>query len=118
MALDLVVLGNRVELTWPYLVLFGLGVVFLAAQHFLAFDKRLPPGPKPHWLWGNKIPEPYSWRHFESWSKQYGPVFTVYPTGRKPLVVVNSVHAANELLEKAGNVTACVSVPLLAHKLG
>jgi hypothetical protein len=31
-----------------------------------------PPGPKPHWLIGNEIPNDRQWLKFDEWSKQYG----------------------------------------------
>lgn len=52
---------------------------------------RLPPGPPPSLLWGNKIAQVYSWRQFYEISKQYGPLMTLW-SGTHPLVVCSSVE--------------------------
>lgn len=41
------------------------------------------------------------WKTFAQWSKQYGPVTLVRLLG-SPLVVINTVEAAHELLDKKG----------------
>ena len=91
----------------PYIV--GVAaVVFIcvAISRALAQDTEgLPPGPKPHWLFGNEIPQQYSWRYFAQLTEQYGGVFTIWQ-GRKPLVVVGTVDAADELMEKQAAFTA------------
>lgn len=85
----------------PLLVIFaGLFLaIFLLSRRQKAAYAGLPPGPGPHWLTGNIIPQQYSWRHFADLTKQYGGVFTIWH-GRTPLVVVGTVEAAEELLER------------------
>lgn len=58
---------------------------------------RLPPGPKPHWLLGNELPNKYPWRYFEQLTKEYGDqggegCITIWQ-GQTPLVVVGRVAA-------------------------
>jgi hypothetical protein len=60
---------------------FSFFFLSLAALTFLFIFKifsgqeaalRRPPGPKPHWLIGNKIPNDRQWLKFDEWSKEYG----------------------------------------------
>lgn len=48
----------------------------------------LPPGPKPHILFGNKIPR-HPWKYYLELSRTYGPLVTVWE-GTKPVVVCNT----------------------------
>jgi cytochrome P450 len=65
---------------------------------------RLPPGPTPIPFIGNKldIPESQPWVQFEKWSKQYGPVFTLW-IGRKPTLIISDPQIAVDLMEKRSN---------------
>ena len=65
---------------------------------------RLPPGPTPLPFIGNKldIPKSQPWLQFEKWSKEYGPVFTIW-IGRKPTLIVSDPHTAVDLMEKRSN---------------
>lgn len=87
-------------LPWPAYAGF-LAIVAVASARFLLkrpYDRSaLPPGPEPRFLTGNKIPRPYSWRYFETLTQRYGDVFTIW-LGRKPLVVVGTYKAANEIM--------------------
>ncbi|KDN35871.1 hypothetical protein RSAG8_11233, partial [Rhizoctonia solani AG-8 WAC10335] len=61
----------------------------------------LPPGPNQLPLIGNvhQIPPKEDWLTFNAWSKQYGDMFYLSIFGR-PLVVVNSMQIASDLLDK------------------
>ncbi|KAH7335607.1 cytochrome P450 [Rhizoctonia solani] len=61
----------------------------------------LPPGPKQMPLIGNvhQMPPKEDWLAFSAWSKQYGDMFYLSVLG-KPLVVVNSIQIASDLLDK------------------
>ncbi|KAK9898731.1 cytochrome P450 [Cystobasidium minutum MCA 4210] len=85
----------------------GLLLSWVLQQYTLHKKKyaRLPPGPQPHPLWGNKIAPLYSWRQFYGISKQYGPLMTLW-SGTKPLVVCSSVEKVTDLLEKNARATA------------
>lgn len=82
-------------------VSFVLVVAFLYIWHTRPCAQtkyaRLPPGPKPHWLLGNTLPNKYPWRYFEELTKQYGDhggegCITLWQ-GQTPLVVVGRVAA-------------------------
>lgn len=82
-------------------VSFVLVVAFLYIWHARPCAQtkyaRLPPGPKPHWLLGNTLPNKYPWRYFEELTKQYGDhggegCITLWQ-GQTPLVVVGRVAA-------------------------
>jgi len=62
---------------------------------------RMPPGPTPLPFIGNKLQLPRSrpWIQFQQWSKQYGPIFTIW-IGRKPTVIISDPVVAAELMEK------------------
>ncbi|KAF2867528.1 cytochrome P450 [Massariosphaeria phaeospora] len=62
---------------------------------------RMPPGPTPLPFVGNKhqLPNSQPWLQFQTWSKQYGPIFTIW-IGRKPTVVISDPVVAAELMEK------------------
>ena len=57
----------------------------------------LPPGPKPHWLLGNELPNKYPWRYFDRLTKQYedhgGEGCVTIWQGQTPLVIVGRVSA-------------------------
>lgn len=65
---------------------------------------RLPPGPTPIPFIGNKfdIPKSQPWIQFEKWSKQYGPIFTLW-IGRKPTLIISDPQIAVDLMEKRSN---------------
>lgn len=65
---------------------------------------RLPPGPTPIPFMGNKfdIPKSQPWIQFEKWSKQYGPIFTLW-IGRKPTLIISDPQIAVDLMEKRSN---------------
>ncbi|KAJ6508628.1 cytochrome P450 [Mycena sanguinolenta] len=65
----------------------------------------LPPGPKPRFLVGNlfDIPTKSAWITYTEWGKQYGDVVHVQMLG-KHVVILNSVKAATELLEKRATI--------------
>ena len=62
---------------------------------------RLPPGPTPIPFIGNKfdIPKSQPWVQFQKWSKQYGPIFTLW-IGRKPTLIISDPQIAVDLMEK------------------
>ncbi|EJD49807.1 cytochrome P450, partial [Auricularia subglabra TFB-10046 SS5] len=62
-----------------------------------------PPGPSPKWLIGNlfDMPSSSSWLRYSEWGKQYGEITYVNVFG-KPVVILNSLEACKELLERRG----------------
>ncbi|KAG2153775.1 cytochrome P450 [Suillus bovinus] len=93
------------NVTWLDLCLASAGV-YLVKQ---AFNKRnpapYPPGP-PGWpLIGNitDIPHNKPWLTFAKWSKTYGDILHIEIPGRH-IIVLNSVKAAIELLDKKSSI--------------
>ncbi|VDB99168.1 unnamed protein product [Peniophora sp. CBMAI 1063] len=88
--------------TWPLYVWLSLLLVVPAVT--LLYDVmiwlRMPPGPRPLPFIGNKLqlPKTKPWVQFQQWSKQYGPIFTIW-IGRKPMVVISDPIVASELME-------------------
>ncbi|TFK49864.1 cytochrome P450 [Heliocybe sulcata] len=67
-----------------------------------------PPGPKGDPIIGNLRQLPDGKKEplhitYKKWSKIYGPVFSLESFGNR-VVVLNTAHATNELLEKRGNI--------------
>ncbi|KAL5483180.1 hypothetical protein ACEPAI_8409 [Sanghuangporus weigelae] len=89
----------------------GLSLWVYAALLFFAFrttiyfrqGTRKPPGPSGLPFLGHamKIPRTKAWRKFAEWSKSYGPVIFLEVLGR-PMIVVNSLDAAFDLMKKKG----------------
>lgn len=93
--------------SWPiyvYLPITLLGLVTITLLHDIILWRRMPPGPPPIPFLGNKniIPKSSPWIQFEAWSRQYGPIFTLW-IGRRPTVMISDPVVAQELLEKRSN---------------
>ncbi|KAG2151680.1 cytochrome P450 [Suillus bovinus] len=93
------------NVTWLDLCLASAGV-YLVMQ---AFSKKnpapYPPGP-PGWpLIGNiaDMPHNKAWLTFAKWGKKYGDILHVEVLGRH-IIVLNSVKAAIDLLDKKGSI--------------
>lgn len=91
------------SLLWsPYLwlsILVAIPAVTLLRDFWVWV--RMPPGPTPLPFVGNKfqLPKAQPWIQFQKWSKQYGPIFTIW-IGRKPTVIISDPVVAVELMEK------------------
>lgn len=89
-----------------YVILPGLVVsgFLLLLLHDYILVLRMPPGPRPWPLIGNKhlIRKSAPWVQFEQWSKIYGPIFTLW-IGRRPTVVISDPQISTDLLEKRSN---------------
>ncbi|KAF7348418.1 Cytochrome P450 [Mycena sanguinolenta] len=78
-----------------------------------------PPGPKPKFLLGNffDIPSEQPWLTYTEWGKQYGDIVHAQMFGNH-ILILNSVKAATELLEKRAILysdrPAIPMIPLLA----
>ncbi|KAI0061723.1 cytochrome P450 [Artomyces pyxidatus] len=92
---------------------FSCAVVFLVvavyARHRLVRWASLPypPGPRGLPLLGNlfDFPSNAPWLTYNTWAKKYGDVVSLNAAGRV-VVILNSITAARELLEKRGSVYA------------
>ncbi|CCL99955.1 uncharacterized protein FIBRA_01980 [Fibroporia radiculosa] len=67
-------------------------------------QNKLPPGPSPLPIIGNIHQLPLENRHkiFAEWAKKYGDIFS-FNVFHKSFVVISSVQAAHDLLEKRGS---------------
>ncbi|KAI0705960.1 cytochrome P450 [Cerioporus squamosus] len=88
------------------------------AKHSVAV--RLPPGPQAIPVLGNvhQLPSDYQEKTFAEWTKQYGDV--VYAKiFRRPVLVLGSLRAAQDLLErKSGNFSDRPRLILLSELMG
>jgi hypothetical protein len=102
---------------------FCIGLIAII-HHTLAHRSRppLPPGPPGNPIFGNSLPKALyvvlsgsfpqrsasftsAYRHFEKWTQEYGPVFSIRQ-GLTTIVVIGRLQAAMEILEKEGAATA------------
>nr|GAT55001.1 cytochrome P450 [Mycena chlorophos] len=81
-----------------------LWVVWLAFKRFRSPGSALPlpPGPKPDFLLGNlrHLPVENAGEVFREMSKEYGDVMYMKVPGKSPIVILSSLLAAQDLLEK------------------
>lgn len=90
------------------LVVLGcLSVLALVRHRRRVKSLPYPPGPAPTWLLGNikDIPSSSPWLRFSEWAIKYGDITYVTLLGQ-PIVILNSLEACKELLEKRGATTA------------
>ncbi|EJD49818.1 cytochrome P450 [Auricularia subglabra TFB-10046 SS5] len=62
-----------------------------------------PPGPPPRWLIGNltDMPPSFAWLRFSEWGAKYGEITYANILGQST-IILNSLEACKELLEKRG----------------
>ncbi|KZV75110.1 cytochrome P450 [Peniophora sp. CONT] len=83
----------------------AIGVALYIAKRLFfqpkSSDLPLPPGPPGFPLIGNAldIPQMHPYRTYEEWGRKYGPIMHVSALGL-PLIIVNDMGIATELLEK------------------
>ncbi|KAJ5930183.1 cytochrome P450 [Penicillium verhagenii] len=90
--------------------LLGLVLLFIAITLYLVhvnkLSKRLPlpPGPPGHPLWGHLqvIPKDHPEHQFVKWGKQYNSDVLYFNVLGRKILVVNSVDAAHNLMDKKG----------------
>ena len=93
-------LADIVRLWWAATALILVPFVAIIV-HDIILWRRMPPGPQPLPFIGNKrsVPAQYPWIKFQEWSKQYGPIFTLW-FGRRPTVIISDPNVAVDLMEK------------------
>ncbi|EJT98920.1 cytochrome P450, partial [Dacryopinax primogenitus] len=100
----------------PQMLALMLGVILLGIVLLCIYAVRdvyrkqgsnLPPGPRGLPLLGNllQVPSKFTWYKLDDWSKQYGPIYTLWMMGR-PFVVLNSVAVAADILDRNSGATA------------
>ena len=67
--------------------------------------RKMPPGPQPLPLIGNKLllHKRWPWIQMEELSKKYGGIYTIW-IGRRPTVVISDPQIAIDLMEKRSNI--------------
>ncbi|KAI8974876.1 cytochrome P450 [Trametes punicea] len=104
-------------------VLRGVFLILLASVVFVLARKRnrrpLPPGPPGLPLIGNAldIPKEYSWLTFRDFATKYGDVVTLRAFG-STLIILSSVEAAIELMEKRSSMYADRPPSVLSEMIG
>lgn len=92
---------STIFLIWSSIAGLVLLVTIGVLIHDVILWKRMPPGPQPLPFIGNKfdVPKRHPWIQFQEWSRQYGPIYTVW-FGRRPTVIISDPNVAVDLLEK------------------
>ncbi|KAH6918171.1 O-methylsterigmatocystin oxidoreductase [Coprinopsis sp. MPI-PUGE-AT-0042] len=94
----------------PRFLLLALGIGGWSLWSILARRQRnprglpLPPGPKGIPVLGNalQIAQGKSWETYRDWSRHFGDIIYIEVMGT-PILVLNSIKATNDLLEKKGS---------------
>lgn len=61
----------------------------------------IPPGPPAHWFWSNALPSVNIARSLTDLVREYGPIVSLRQ-GSQVIVVIGSVEAATDIMEKEG----------------
>lgn len=91
-------------------VTIGLVLAILVSISLLRTQRKgqhglpLPPGPPSDLLWGHLriIPKEQPERQFVQWGKEYASDILYFNVLSRPMIVLNSVESAHELLDKKG----------------
>lgn len=95
-------------LSWPRYALLSILILLIPPFTLLALlthdallRRRMPPGPPPVPILGNKphlAGTTKPWLQFQSWSRIYGPIYTIW-LGRRPTLIISDPCVAAELME-------------------
>ena len=79
-------------------------LLYITIQDWILW-RKMPPGPQPLPLIGNKLllSRRWPWIQLEELSKTYGGIFTIW-IGRRPTVVISDPQIAIDLMEKRSNI--------------
>ncbi|KAL0065291.1 hypothetical protein AAF712_007803 [Marasmius tenuissimus] len=90
---------------WFGLFCLGLLLILQRRWKFNQLRARMPPGPPGGLLGDNRldISRKAPWKTFKQWNDLYGPVASFF-LGSRPTIVLGTVEAATDLLEKRGDI--------------
>ncbi|KAJ7672234.1 cytochrome P450 [Mycena polygramma] len=79
---------------------------------------KLPPGPPRRFLSDNRtdLPVSHLWKTFRSWNQRYGPVVSFY-LGRTSVIVLGTVEAAHDLLDRKGEIYSGRPRHIVGHEI-
>ena len=105
---EIMAFGYDLSLLKVITVLLGGVLLFVLFDYarVLNLRRKLPPGPFPRPLIGNRwmIPRIRPWIKYEDWSTQYNsPIITVW-LGSTPTIILNDAWVASELLDKKASI--------------
>ncbi|KAJ3576560.1 hypothetical protein NP233_g352 [Leucocoprinus birnbaumii] len=83
----------------------SISLLLIAMQLKRKTRWRMPPGPAPGVLGDNRWDVPFyqPWRRYTEWHKVFGDVISFW-LGGTPIVVLGTLKAATDVLEKRGNI--------------
>ncbi|CAJ2508933.1 Uu.00g139590.m01.CDS01 [Anthostomella pinea] len=89
---------------WLMAIVAVAGVLLLAKSVFLRPRRPMPPGPPGEPLLGHLrvIPSEHPEYQYARWGKEYGSDILGFTVLGRPIVVLNSVEAARDLMDKKG----------------
>ncbi|KAJ5729591.1 uncharacterized protein N7483_004099 [Penicillium malachiteum] len=97
-----------VSMPFVWAVLLGFILFIITIRSFKPKQSwqgpRLPPGPSGNPIWGHLriIPKDHPERQFVQWGKEYDSDILYFNVLSRPMIVLNSVESAHNLLDKKG----------------
>ncbi|KAF9077321.1 cytochrome P450 [Rhodocollybia butyracea] len=87
-------------------VLLVVVTAYLYYRYNTLSSPLFPPGPRKSWLTGNtlNIPLTTPWITYANWARQYGKFMGLRISGEGDVVIINSLDAARDLLERRAQI--------------
>ncbi|KIP02864.1 hypothetical protein PHLGIDRAFT_78465 [Phlebiopsis gigantea 11061_1 CR5-6] len=96
-----------------------VGLIALLTLRGRRSSRLLPPGPKRWPIVGSafSVPREREWLEYERWSHEYDSDVLYYESWGRPFVVISSLQAAIDLLEKKSSLYADRCAPIVSQRL-